>query len=577
VVDLIDPRSRKLRIRVELPPRRERAEFVEAAFEFLPNGRDLVVASIHGEFPDAPATVLYRVNGDTGAIEDELRVGEYSVRELSMTADGERVFLTGPRDNRSWEVDPEKLEILRTYEVGDFSGAVSPDGRVFALGSQSGRVRLLDLRSGEVRSLRGRHDGGVQTMAFTPDARRLVSAGNGQVVVWDVTRGAIAELLAGHSGSIWGLDLSSDGRTALTAAWDGRAIVWDLAGDRRVDRRFSVRGYRDSLDVWFVVDVARGVAVSPDSRTLAVTHIDGTVELLDTATLKRRRAFRAIRGFAGSVSFSPDGRLLAVAGAAGRVTLWDARTGAAAGELRGLRADSQALAFSPGGGLLAAAEAGFQPPRMRIWDVRRRALTRFEPSINASAIAFSPDETRIAAANGQEGAAGVEIRDVHSGAEVKWLDTPEPTRSVAFSPDGSLLAVGLIDGTVHFFSTDDWKRVGSAFEAHAGPVMSTLFSPDGRVLATAGADGTVALWDVKTRKPIGTPVTVAPDKMVTAAFSPDGSHLFAVSTGGQGVRLDASPESWKRRACLVAGRDLTAREWEDALPERPYQAVCSGD
>jgi WD40 repeat protein len=214
---------------------------------------------------------------------------------------------------------------------------------------------------------------------------------------------------------------------------------------------------------------------------------------------------------------------------------------------------------------------------MRIWDVRRRALTRFEPSINASAIAFSPDETLIAAANGQEGAAGVEIRDVHSGAEVKWLDTPEPTRSVAFSPDGSLLAVGLIDGTVHFFSADDWKRVGSAFEAHAGPVMSTLFSPDGRVLATAGADGTVALWDVKTRKPIGTPVTVAPDKMVTAAFSPDGSHLFAVSTSGQGVRLDASPESWKRRACLVAGRDLTAREWEDALPERPYQAVCSGD
>jgi DNA-binding SARP family transcriptional activator/WD40 repeat protein len=366
VVDLIDPLTRKLRHRVELPPRRERAEFVEAMVEFLPNGRDMVVTSIHGEFPDAPATVLYRVNGDSGAIERELHVGEHGGRALSSTADGKRLFLTSPNENRTWEIDPEKLEILRTYEVGDFSGAVSPDGQVFALGSQSGRVRLLDLRSGEVRSLRGRHEGGVQAMAFTPDVRRLVTAGNGQVIVWDITRGAIAELLAGHSGSIWGLDLSSDGRTALTAAWDGRAIVWDLAGDRRVDRRFAVRGYRDSLDVWFVVDVARGVAVSPDSRTLAVTHLDGTVELLDTATLRRRRTFRAIRGFAGSVAFSPDGHRLAVAGAGGRITLWDARTGASTGELRGLRADSQALAFSPGGGLLAAAEAGFQPPRMRI-------------------------------------------------------------------------------------------------------------------------------------------------------------------------------------------------------------------
>jgi WD40 repeat protein len=148
---------------------------------------------------------------------------------------------------------------------------------------------------------------------------------------------------------------------------------------------------------------------------------------------------------------------------------------------------------------------------------------------------------------------------------------------VAFSPDGSLLVVGLFDGTVRFFSTDGWKMVGGGFEAHAGIVMSTVFSPDGRVLATAGSDGTVALWDVKTRKPIGTPVTVAPDKMVTAAFSPDGSDVFAVSTSGEGISLDASPESWKRRACGVAGRDLTAREWEDALPERPYQAVCSGD
>jgi WD40 repeat protein len=537
----------------------------------------MVVASVHGSFPEAPPTMLYRVNGDTGAIERELRVGEHSGRALSITADGERVFLTSPRENRSWEIDPERLEIVRTHEVGDFSGAVSPDGRALALGSAAGRVRLLDLRSGEVRSFSGRHQGGMQTMAFTPDARRLVTAGNAQVTVWDVSRGAIAERLAGHSGSIWGLDLSADGRTALTAAYDGRAILWDLAGDRRLDRRFSVRGYRDSLDVWFVVDVARGVAVNPDGRTLAVTHIDGTVELLDTATLRRRRALRANRGFAGSVAFSPDGRLLAVAGAGGRVTLWDARTGASAGELRGLRADSQALAFSPGGGLLAAAEAGYPPPRMRIWDVRRRAPTRFAVSTPAGALAFSPDESLIAAANGWEGADGAEIFDARSGAEVKWLETPEPTRSVAFSPDGSLLVVGLFDGSVRFFSTDDWKRVGSAFEAHAGIVMSTVFSPDGRVLATAGADGTVALWDVDTRKPIGTPVTVEPDTMVTAAFSPDGSHVFAVSTSGEGISLDASPESWKRRACGVAGRDLTAREWEDALPERPYRAVCSGD
>ena len=54
MVDLIDPRTRKLTTRVELPLLRERAEFAEAMVEFLPNSRDMVVASIHSEFPDGP-------------------------------------------------------------------------------------------------------------------------------------------------------------------------------------------------------------------------------------------------------------------------------------------------------------------------------------------------------------------------------------------------------------------------------------------------------------------------------------------------------------------------------------------
>jgi hypothetical protein len=35
-----------------------------------------------------------------------------------------------------------------------------------------------------------------------------------------------------------------------------------------------------------------------------------------------------------------------------------------------------------------------------------------------------------------------------------------------------------------------------------------------------------------------------------------------------------SVEAWKRHACRVAGRELTRREWEEALPDQPYRAVC---
>ena len=85
------------------------------------------------------------------------------------------------------------------------------------------------------------------------------------------------------------------------------------------------------------------------------------------------------------------------------------------------------------------------------------------------------------------------------------------------------------------------------------------------------------LWDVATQKPIGAPLELEADMFVSAALSPDGKRLYAISTGDDGISFDMSPEAWKRHACLVAGRAISAGEWKQALPERPYQAVCSGD
>ena len=96
-------------------------------------------------------------------------------------------------------------------------------------------------------------------------------------------------------------------------------------------------------------------------------------------------------------------------------------------------------------------------------------------------------------------------------------------------------------------------------------------------MATSSADGTVLLWDVEAQEPIGSPLAVEPDTFISAAFRPEGDRLYAVSTGDRGIRLETDPEAWKRDACLVAGRELTAREWNDALGKRPYRTVCSND
>jgi hypothetical protein len=57
-------------------------------------------------------------------------------------------------------------------------------------------------------------------------------------------------------------------------------------------------------------------------------------------------------------------------------------------------------------------------------------------------------------------------------------------------------------------------------------------------------------------------------------YSPDGRRLLAISPVGPITLWDVDPESWKRRACSVAGRNLSRDEWRDFVGDRPYHATC---
>jgi WD40 repeat protein len=146
---------------------------------------------------------------------------------------------------------------------------------------------------------------------------------------------------------------------------------------------------------------------------------------------------------------------------------------------------------------------------------------------------------------------------------------------VAFSPDGRSIVTGHYDGTAQLWSTKTWKPIGRPLEGHDdNRVLWMGFTRDGTMLATAGQDGTIELVDAARQTRIGAPLSVETDSYLAAALSPDGRHLFAVSANHAAIRWNIAPEAWKQHACRVAGRELTAREWEDALPGKPYRSVC---
>jgi WD40 repeat protein len=69
-------------------------------------------------------------------------------------------------------------------------------------------------------------------------------------------------------------------------------------------------------------------------------------------------------------------------------------------------------------------------------------------------------------------------------------------KGLAFSPDGTLLAMALWDGNVQLWGMKE-SRVLSSVRANARGLQSIAFSPDGRLLATGGNDGYAHTWDVQ--------------------------------------------------------------------------------
>ena len=497
-----------------------------SAAAYAPDGRSLIVTYTRGDYNFSAPVFVRRYDARRGTpLGKPVRVTPRSTTTVPlMSPDGRLLVSTNDRtdDQATYAIDAETLRVIRRYPVGEVK-AVSPDGRTAAISATGGisatvppgdgRLGLLDLASGRVRTLPG---SGLEPRAFSPDGRTLSTAeDSGSVILWDVEEGVPIETLEGHADITSTHAFSPDGRTLYTAGDDGRVIVWDVAGDRRLGRPFPT-GYRYAGGFTALEAFRPAFALSPDGRALAVARLDGRVELIDAETLRRTASFEAFPGRAAvAIDYSADGRRLAVAGQGGGVGVWDVESGEQLGALlrapRGPRTVNprtvDALSFGQGD-LLAAAEVG---GAVRIWDVGRRELLRpplrLPPSVHG--LAFSPDGSQLAIPFGafsDEGPNGVEILDVGSGERVARPSTDGEVGSVAFSPDGSLLAGGEVDGGALLWATDGWRRVGRPLGLRNTSTLEVAFSPDGHTLATSHTVGSAVLWDVASQEPIGPPL-----------------------------------------------------------------------
>jgi DNA-binding beta-propeller fold protein YncE len=116
------------------------------------------------------------------------------------------------------------------------------------------------------------------------------------------------------------------------------------------------------------------------------------------------------------------------------------------------------------------------------------------------------------------------------------IEFAEPIQSVAYSPDGQLLAAGAIDGSIRLWDTDNPGVELFSIPGHTNRVRSVAFSPDGSWLASGSDDTSVLVWS--TADPTGLPEILFghEDWVRSVAFSPD-SQLLASGSDDYSVRL----------------------------------------
>ncbi|RDI43545.1 nSTAND1 domain-containing NTPase [Nocardia mexicana] len=339
-------------------------------------------------------------------------------------------------------------------------------------------------------------------------AWRIDPTSESRYAMLTAARNPLSAIITGHTGAIGSLTLSHDGRTLAFPTIDDGVQLWDTTTRRPLGDPFPAPSGVYEM------------AFSVDGATLTIVGGSGNARLWDTAK-RQPIGDPLIDAGTSTLAVSPDGRTVATRDDNGIVRLWDVASHQQVGDPITSTPAVRWGTFSPDGTTFATNDAN----TMQLWDTTTgHPVHDPRPGVGGTLIAqaINRDGTTLARIYDDK---TLRLWDTETGREAGSLRDIPSVATVAFSPDGEIIAIGGGDGIVRLWDTATLQPLGDPLTGHTSAIRTLVFTPDGNTIATGSGDGTVRLWDLTARQPIQRAPLAESSATTTAAFSPDGTIL----------------------------------------------------
>ncbi|MCQ3928903.1 MAG: hypothetical protein DPW16_00465 [Chloroflexi bacterium] len=582
-----------------------------------PDGRILAVGGSQGLWSYTPDFQ------DISHFNSEVRY----VVSIAWSPDGKRIATSNTDSTTDiWEILTG--QIITTFRTDAAFLAWGPDGTKLA--SAGHEVHIYDVENGDLLYTLEGHSLPLSGLSWSVDGKLAAASRSGKITLWDTNTGEnLAQILASDEGEVYALTWSPDGAVLVGAIsdientivrqslvfWDARTyevitildvidgvynIEWNSDGNQLAGSLSNgdvrIWNYPTNQPQGDLVSISASAVTSmawqPNAKNLTIARLDNQLEIWDISSNEMIHQFDGHSSQVDQVAWSPNGEFLALSTRLGNLPLikvLDASTGALVIAFRPEKAQNPVigLEWSSDGRFLAT--ASYFSETILVWsveDLQASPILQLTHEGHVINFEWIPNEQKIVSVYIIGDATRVLVWDTAHGNPLTDLANKfANVSSLAWSPDGQMIATSLENGLVEIWDAQSYQPLLPLEDESQRDLLA--WSPDSKFLAgfkcrSQFSDCALRIWATDTGQLLGTSATGV-DYPISVAWSPDGKFIadggdLAIGGNNGGLNPDAvhiwDADTGELLTTINFTDDVTRVSWS---PEGSYLAASSWD